>query len=72
VHTLPDVTFLVMKVTSVVPAGPGPTSQICVSKASPGFTGAVNLTPKNFNVEGSLLPKVLMMARAANPNVESP
>ena len=71
-HTLPDVAFFVTNTTSVVPAGPGPTSHTCVSRASPGFTGAVNLTLKNFNAEGSPLATVLMIARAAKPNPERP
>lgn len=58
--------------TSVVPFGPGPTSQIEVSRASPGFTGDVNRTPKYLRDSGWFPPTAETTARAAKPNVESP
>lgn len=61
-----------VKVTSVVPFGPGPTSHTFVSSSSPGFTGEVNLTPKSFKDLASPPPTALMIARAANPYVERP
>ena len=45
VQTFPVVRFLVSNANSVVPLGPGPTSQIFVWMESPGLTGEVNLTP---------------------------
>lgn len=71
-HTLPVVTSFVMNVTSVVPLGPGPTSHTWVSRLSPGYTGAVNLTPKNFRDRGLLLATSLMIPRAAKPKVDRP
>jgi hypothetical protein len=66
------VTFFVVNVTSVVPFGPGLISHISVSRASPGITGEVNLTPKNLSARGSLCATELMTARAAKPKVDRP
>lgn len=71
-HTLPELRFFVTNVSSVVPSGPGPTSQIDVSRASPGRTGLVKRTPKNFNALGSLPPTWERTARAAKPYVDRP
>lgn len=70
--TFPEVVFFVTNVTSVVPDGPGPTSQICVSRLSPGLTGAVNRTPNSFKARGSLFATTFRRARAAKPYVERP
>lgn len=70
--TLPDVTFLVMNVNSVVPLGPGPTSHACVSKSSPGLTGDVKRTPNIFNARVSPFATSWMSPRAANPNDDRP
>jgi hypothetical protein len=72
VLTLPDVTFLVMNVISVVPLGPGPTSHACVSSSSPGLTGDVKRTPNIFNARGSPFATSWMIPRAANPYEDKP
>jgi hypothetical protein len=70
--TLPVVKFFVVKVISVVPSGPGPTSHASVSSLSPGLTGAVNRTLKNLRLRGSPFPTVEISARAPKPKVDRP
>ncbi len=75
-HALPVVTFFVTNATSVSPSCPGalagPISQMDVSSASPGFTGAVKRTPKRRSDKGSPPPTAETIARAPKPNVASP
>ena len=71
-QTFPEPKFFVTKVSSVVPFGPGPTSQIEVSSASPGFTGLVNRTEKYLSAFGSFPPTADSTERAAKPYVLRP
>lgn len=71
-HTFPLCKSFVTNASSMVPSGPGPTSQMDVSSSLPGFTGDEKRTPKSLRALGSPPAAALSTALAAKPKLDNP